>query len=329
MRRREFVRLIGSAAATWPLVARAQQRERMRRVGILLPLDENDLEGQRGVTAFVRELQELGWKEGGNIQYDYRWAGADASRIRSAAFELVDLKPDAILAQTTLTVAPLRQITNNIPIVFLQVADPVGSGFVASLARPGGNITGFSPAEFSMYSKMLEVLKNVAPQVNRVAVFYHPALAPQVGMKRAIETAAPSLGVETIQAGITNAEEITHIIEDFGGEPGRGIVVLPNPATFVNHNLIIALTSRYHLPAVYSAPYNVREGGLVSYGPDPIVQFRQAASYVDRILRGAQPTDLPVQQATKFELVINLKTAKALGLLVPPMLLATADEVIE
>jgi putative ABC transport system substrate-binding protein len=325
MRRREFITLVGGAAVAWPLAARAQQPERMRRLGILMAMAENDPEGQQRVAAFVQGLRELGWSEGGNIHIDYRWAGADVGRIRSAAAELIDLKPDAIVAQTALTVAPLQQMTATIPIVFLNIVDPVSSGFVASLARPGGNITGFTPAEMSMRGK----LKEVAPAVSRVGVLYNPVQAPQLGQWRAIETAAPSLGVQVSAAGAANADEITHGIEAFAHEPGGGMIVLSNPVNDANRGLIIALMARRLMPAIYAYPHYVREGGLVSYGVDPIVQFRQAATYVDRILKGAKPADLPVQQPTKFDLTVNLKTAKALGLTIPPSLLATADEVIE
>jgi putative ABC transport system substrate-binding protein len=290
---------------------------------------ESDPVGQEFVTAFVQGLRRLGWAEGGNIQIYYRWAGADVGRIRSHAAELVDLKPDAILAPTALTVAPLQQMTTSIPIVFMNIVDPVGSGFVASLARPGGNITGFTPAEFSMRGKLLEVLKDVAPAVSRVGVIYNPVQAPQVGQLRAIETAALSLGTRVSAAGAGNADEITHMIEDFASEPGGGMIVLANPINDANRGLIIALMARHHLPAVYAYPHYVREGGLVSYGIDPVAQFRQAASYVDRILKGAKPADLPVQQPTKFDLAVNLTTAKALGLTIPESFLARADEVIE
>jgi putative ABC transport system substrate-binding protein len=329
MRRRDFIALAGVTAAGWSFAARAQQPERTRRLGILMAIAENDPEGQQRVAAFVQGLRELGWTEGGNIHIDYRWAGADVGRIRSAAAELIDLKPDAIVAQTALTVAPLQQMTTSIPIVFLNIVDPVSSGFVASLARPGGNITGFTPAEMSMRGKLLEVLKEVAPAVRRVGVLYNPVQAPQLGQWHAIERAAPSLGVQVSAAGAANADEITHGIEAFANEPGGGMIVLSNPVNDANRGLIIALMARRLMPAIYAYPHYVREGGLVSYGVDPIVQFHQAATFVDRILKGAKPADLPVQQPTKFDLTVNLKTAKALGLTIPPSLVARADEVIE
>ena len=329
MNRREFIARIGGAAVAWPFAAHAQQPERMRRLGILLPSAENDPEAQRRVTAFIKGLRELGWIVGTNIKIDYRWAGADIVRIRGIAVELVKLNPDVILAETALTVAPLQQITSTIPIVFVQLSDPVRSGFVASLARPGGNITGFTPAEFSMSGKMLEVLKEVAPQVSRVGVIYHPVQVPQVGMWHAIETAAPSLGVHVSAANADNSDEITHIIEDFSREPGGGMIVLPSPVTIANSGLIIALMARYRLPAAYTYPNFVRDGGLVSYGVDPVVQYRRAASYVDQVLKGTKPADLPIQQPTQFDLAVNLKTAKALGLAILESFLLRADEVIE
>jgi putative ABC transport system substrate-binding protein len=326
--RRDFIALLGGAAASWPFPALAQQPVQ-RRLGILMAETENDPVGQRYVTAFVQGLRQMGWIEGGNIRIDYRWGGADVGRIRSSAAELIGLKPDAVLANTALTVAPLQQMTTTIPIVFLQIVDPVGSGFVASLARPSGNITGFTPAEFSMRAKLLEVLKEIVPTVSRVGVIYNPVQAPQVGQWHAIEAAAPALGVQVSALGANSADEITHSINGFGSEPGGGIIVLANPVTNTNRGQIIELMSRYRLPAIYPYPNFVRDGGLVSYGTDPDVQFRQAASYIDRILKGAKPADLPVQQPTKFDLAINLKTAKALGLSIPQALLATADEVIE
>jgi len=290
---------------------------------------EIDPEGRKYVAAFVGGLRELGWNEGGNVRFEYRWGSADVSRIHSAAAELVALGPDVILAQSSFAVVPLRAMSGTIPIVFLQIVDPVGSGLVASLAKPGGNLTGFTPSEFSMSGKMLEVLKDVAPLVTRVGVIYHAAQAPQVGMWRAIEAAAPSLGMQVSAANAEDADQIAHVIENFPAEPGGGMIVLPSPITLDNHGLIIALMARYRLPAVYPFPNFVRDGGLVSYGVDPIVQYREAASYVDRILKGTKPADLPVQQPTKFDLAVNLKTAKTLGLTLPESFLQRADEVIE
>ena len=329
MRRREFMTLIGTAAAAAPFRARAQQSNRMRRVGILLPASKGDSEEQRRLTAFVTGLQELGWTEGGNVQIDARWCGTDIARIRSAAHELVELKPDAIVADSALTVGPLQQLTRTIPIVFLQIADPVESGFVSNLARPGRNVTGFTPGEFSIRAKMLEVLKQIAPHVRHVQVIYNAVQAPQLGMVRAIEAIAPSVGVQVVAANASNADEMTHAVEGYAGKPDGGIIVLPNPVTTDNRSLVIALMARYRLPAAYAFSFFVRDGGLVSYGTDNAVQFRQAASYVDRILKGANPGDLPVQAPTKFELAINLNTAKALGLTIPRDFLLVADEVVE
>jgi putative tryptophan/tyrosine transport system substrate-binding protein len=331
MRRRDFIKVVAGSAITWPVAARAQQSGPKRRLGLLLALRENDPQSREYVTAFVESLRERGWPEGNNIQIDYRWCGDDTLTIRRAGVELIGLKPDVILAQSTLTLAPLQQLTTDIPVVFLQVVDPVAGGFVKSMARPGGNVTGVALGEFSIGAKMLEVLKQVAPQVTRVAVIYNPVQAPQVGMWRAIEGAGPSLSVKATAFSAGNADEITHIVAEFAREPGGGMIVLPNPVTvaIANRGLIISLADRYHLPAVYQFSYFVREGGLVSYGTDPITQYRLAASYVDQILRGAKPADLPVQLATKFELAINLKTAKALGLNISRDFLLIADEVIE
>jgi putative tryptophan/tyrosine transport system substrate-binding protein len=329
MRRREFITFFGGAAAMWPLLAQAQQSGPKVRLGLLLALTETDPQAQQYVSAFVQSLRERGWLEGNNIQIDYRFAGADVFNIRQAAVEMIDVKPDAILAQSGLTLAPLKQLTTKIPIVFVQVADPVGSGFVTSLARPGGNVTGVALAEFPTSSKMLEVLKEVAPQVSRVAVIYNPVQAPQVGMWHAIEAAAPSVSVQVSAFGADNADEIAHIVADFASQPGSGVIVLPNPITVANRGLIISLMAQHHLPAVYQFSYFVREGGLVSYGADPITQYRQAAFYVDQILRGVKPADLPVQLSTNFQLAVNLKTAKALGLTISRDFLLVADEVIE
>jgi putative tryptophan/tyrosine transport system substrate-binding protein len=326
--RREFITLLGGAAAPWPLAARAQQGERMRRVGVLMPFAENDSDAQANITAFRQALQTLGWT-GRNVRVDYRWGGGEAERISSYASELVGLKPDVILASSPLVLQPLLQDTRSIPIVFTQITDPVGSGFVASLAHPGGNVTGFAIAEFSMYGKSLEMLKEVAPQVARVAVLLNPEQAPQAGMWRAIEAAAPSFRVQVTAADVRDSAEIKRAIDSFASESNGGLIVLPNVPTIVHRGLIMALAARHRLPAVYSFRQFVREGGLISYGPDRLDQYRRAAAYVDRILRGEKPSDLPVQQPTKFELAINLKTAKALGLDVSPMLLGRADEVIE
>jgi len=329
MRRREFIVLISGAAAGWSVAVRAQQIQDMRRVAILTSFAEPEPEVQRWLAAFVQELRDLGWIDGGNIRIDMDWATADVGRLNRAAMELIDLKPDVIVANGPLTLAALRPMTSKIPIVFTGVADPVGTDFVASLARPGGNITGFTLGEFAMSGKLLAVLKQVAPQVSRVTVIYYPLQVPQVGRLGAIQTAAPALGLQVSGASVSNADEIMHVIESLGTEPDRGVIVLPSVVTIANRDRIIALMARYRLPAVYEFPVFVREGGLISYGIDSAAQYRQAASYVDRILKGAKPTELPVQEPTKFALFVNLKTARTLGLTVPPSLLATADEVIE
>jgi putative tryptophan/tyrosine transport system substrate-binding protein len=294
-----------------------------------MPFAENDADAQANITAFREAFQTLGWTDSRNVRIDYRWGGGEAERISTYASELVGLKPDVILVSSPLVLQPLLQETRSIPIVFTQITDPVGSGFVASLARPGGNVTGFAIAEFSMYGKSLEVLKEVAPQVARVAVLLNPEQAPQAGMWRAIEVAAPSFRVQVTAADVRDSAEIKRAIDSFASESNGGLIVLPNVPTIVHRGLIMTLTARHRLPAVYSFRQFVREGALISYGPDRLDQYRQAAAYVDRILRGEKPSDLPVQQPTKFELAINLKTAKALGLEVSPMLLGRADEVIE
>jgi putative tryptophan/tyrosine transport system substrate-binding protein len=330
MRRREFITLLGGAAVAWPVAARAQQQpDRVRRIGVLQPINESDPEGQVRKAAFVRGLQKFGWTEGANVMIDYRWGGSDTDRIRRYAAELTGMRPEVIWTTGALALLPLKRATRDIPIVFTQVYDPVGSGFVTSLTRPGGNITGFTLGEFSMGGKILEVLKEVAPQVSRVAVILNLDQPPHVAMWRAIESTAVSFGVRLTPADVQGPAEIERAIEAFAREPNGGLIVLPGPIAIVHRELITALAARHRLPAAYGFRFFVTDGGLVSYGVDPADQSRQAASYVDRILKGEKPADLPVQQPTKFELVINLKTAKALGLEVPPTLLARADEVIE
>ena len=328
MRRRHFIILLG-AAATWPLAARAQTPARIRKIGILSAFAEDDPEARGNITVFRQALENLGWTDGGNARIDYRWGGADTARIRAYALELLGLKPDVFLVSTALVLQPLQQLTRDIPIVFTQISDPVGSGFIASLAHPGGNVTGFTPAEFSMYGKALEVLKEIAPHVTRVVVMLNPEQKPQSGMWRAIEAAAPTVRVQLTEAGVRNAAEIERTIEGLAREPNCGLIVLPNPVTEGNRKLIIAMAARHRLPAVYAFPFFARDGGLISYGVDLADQYRQAASYVDRILRGEKPGDLPVQQPTQFRLIVNLKTAKALGLRIPETFLLRADEVIE
>jgi ABC-type uncharacterized transport system substrate-binding protein len=328
VKRREFISLLGSAAATWPLGARAQQAA-MRRVGVLNPFAETDPQVRANLAAFRQAFQTLGWIDGRNVRIDYRWGGADPERIRRQAQELVAFGPDVVLVSSALALQPLLQETRSIPIVFTQIVDPVGAGLAASLARPGGKTTGFTVAEFSTVGKLLEVLKDMAPQVSRVAVILNPDQIPQAGMMRAIEANAPAFKVQVTAAPARDTAEIERAIDQFAREPEGGLIVLPNPVTEGNRKLIIAMAARHRLPAAYFFRHFVADGGLISYGIDQADQFRQAASYVDRILRGEQPADLPIQQPTKYQLVINLKTAKALGLEVPPTLLARADEVIE
>ena len=329
MKRREFITLLGGAAARGRSRRARNGRAASEGLACSTRLPRTIRKCRPISTAFRQALEKLGWTDGRNVRIDYRWGDADPGRIRAHAKELVGLKPDVILVSTALALQPLLQETRSIPIVFTQIADPVGAGLVASLARPGGNITGFTVAEFSMYGKLLEVLKEVAPNVTRVAIISNPDQIPQAGMLRAIEAAAPAFRVQVTVAGARNVAEIERAIDQFAREPNGGLIVLPNPVTIGNRKLVIAMAARHRLPAAYAFRYFVADGGLISYGIDLADQYRQAASYVDRILRGEKPADLPVQQPTKFELVVNLKTAKALGLEIPPTLLARADEVIE
>jgi putative ABC transport system substrate-binding protein len=326
VRRREFIAIIG-ATGVWPIVARAQQARKVPLVGVLIPFEKGDDEGERRQNAFQNGLEQFGWRNGQNIRIEYRWVGSNRDRIRDAAVELVGLKPNVILASSALTLAPLQQQTSTIPIVFTNIADPVSSGFVTSLAHPGGNITGFSPAEFSIYGKLLGILKEALPNLTRVAVAMNPEQAPQAGMLRAIEAAAPTLGVKTSNFSVR--DPLDRSLASFAQEGNGGLIVLPNPVVDENRELIARTAVRHGLPTIYTFRYYVTSGGLMSYGIDTVDDLQKAAAYVDRILRGAKPSDLPVEQPTKFELVINLKTAKALGLTVPSSLLVRADEVIE
>ena len=328
MRRRTFIAALGGAAA-WSVVARGQQPERMRGIGVLQPGSESDPVSQLRRAAFVDGLRKFGWTEGTNVLIHYRWVGDDAARVRLYATELTGMRPDVIWTSGSLQLLLLKRATRTIPIVFTQVYDPVGSGFVTNLNRPGGNITGFTLGEFSMGGKTLEVLKEVAPHVSRVAVLLNLEQPPHVAMWRSIEAIAPSFGVRLTPADAPDSDEIERAIEAFAREPNGGLIVLPSPITQVHRELITALAARHRLPAAYAFRFYVTSGGLVSYGIDPADQARQAAGYVDRILKGEKPADLPIQQPTKFELVINLKTAKALGLDIPTSLLARADEMIE
>jgi putative tryptophan/tyrosine transport system substrate-binding protein len=332
MRRREFITLLGSATVcslTWPLTVRAQQAERMRRIGILLAATADDAEFQTWVGAFQQELQKLGWSIGRNVRIDTRWATANAGEIRRHAAELAALAPDVILAHGASCVGPLLQVTRTVPIVFPIAGDPVGAGFVDSLARPGGNATGFMSTEFSMGGKWLELLKQTAPGVTRVAVLRDTTQGSGTSQFAAIQSVAPSLKVEVNPVNMRDAGEIERALAAFAHSPGGGLIVTAGAAATRHRNLIIALAARHKLPAVYYERLFVTAGGLISYGPDFVDQYRRAADYVDRILKGEKPADLPVQAADKYALVINLKTAKALDLTIPPSVLARADEVIE
>ena len=329
MRRREVITLLGGAAA-WPLRARAQQGDRIRRVGVLSPYSADDPEVRDRIVAFRQGMQERGWSEGRNLKIDYRGAGGDPARIRSYAAELVGEAPDVIIAIASPSVAALRQATKTIPIVFVGIGDPVDQDFVASLARPGGNVTGFTGYEFSIGEKWLGFVKGLAPGVTRVALLFHPELGPfHSHWQNSIEGAAATLGVETTAAPVRATADVERVINAIAAAPNAGMVVEPDAYTHANRRLIIELAARYRLPAIYGYGHEASEGGLVSYGPDMRDLYRRSASYVDRILRGGKAADLPVQEPLKYELVINLKTANALGLTVPATLLATADEVIE
>jgi putative tryptophan/tyrosine transport system substrate-binding protein len=329
VKRRDFITLIGGAAAAWPLVARAQQPERMRRIGALVGTAADDAIGQARIAAFLQGLGQLDWMVGRNVRMDFRWAAADADQARAYAAELVALAPDVILASSGSVVGPLRRLTRTIPIVFTETSDPVGAGFVESLASPGGNVTGFLTFEYSLSGKWLELLKEVAPPVTRVAVLRDAAIPSGTGQWGAIQSVAPSFGVELRAIDVHDAGEIERTIRAFARTPNTGMILTASAFAQLHRKAIITLADRHKLPAVYFQRGLVVDGGLVSYGPDTIDLHRRAASYVDRILRGEKPADLPVQAPTKYELVINLKTAKALGLDVPPSLLARADEVIE
>jgi putative tryptophan/tyrosine transport system substrate-binding protein len=327
MQRRQFIALLGGAA-TWPLAARAQQDQRVRRIGVLSALAENDPESVARRPAFEQALKALNWTNGSNLRVDYRWGEGDAERSRKLAAELIALAPDVIVASGNIALEQMTQATRTIPIVFVQAIDPVGSGFVKSLARPGGNITGFTQFEYSLAAKWVELLKQIAPHVTRAAVIRDPTRGPGIGQFAVVQATAPSLGMELSPINAPAISEMESAIAEFARSPNGGLIVTVG-GTAVHRNLIIALAAKYRLPAVYPFRYFVTRGGLMSYGSDTIDQYRRAAAYVDRILKGEKPADLPVQAPTKYELVINLKTAKALGLTIPPAVLARADEVIE
>jgi putative ABC transport system substrate-binding protein len=329
MKRRDFITLFSGAAANWPLTVRAQQAEQARNIGVLMNVAADDPQAKARIAAFLQALQELGWTDGRNIQITYRWSANDPVRIRKSAVELVALAPDVILTQTSVATAALLEATRTVPIVFTIVSDPVGAGYVDSLAHPGGNATGLTNFEYALAGKWLELLKQIAPHVIQVAVLRDPGVAAGPGQFAAIQSVATSLGVELRPVNVRNAGEIERAIAEFATVSNGGLIVTGSPQATVNRALIISLAARYRLPAIYNVSFFVADGGLLSYGPENVEEFRRAATYVDRILKGEKPAELPVQAPTKYELVINLKTAKALGLAVPTSLLASADRVIE
>jgi putative ABC transport system substrate-binding protein len=329
MRRREFIELLGLGAVAWPLVARAQGPATLRRIGALMGIAENDPDSQARIAALLRGMEELGWTNGRNMRIDTRWSAGDTQRMRRDAAELVALEPEVLLANGAPTVEALRQATSTVPVVFVNVIDPVGAGFVESLARPGANATGFTLFEYGLSGKWLELLKQIAPGVTRVAVLRDSATSSGIGQFAVIQAMAPSFGVELRPIDLHDAGEIERSVAAFARSSNGGLIVTGSVAAQVHRGLIIALAARLRLPAVYSLRYHVASGGLISYGPDPVASFQRAAGYVDRILKGEKPADMPVQAPTKYELLINLKTAKALGLEIPATLIAHADEVIE
>jgi putative tryptophan/tyrosine transport system substrate-binding protein len=325
MKRRDFIKIITGSAAAWSIAAHAQQGDRVRRIGAITSLSSNDPEGQARYAAFLQELQVLGWSIGRNIQIEYFWGEGNRDRSRKNATELVALAPDVILATGSPTLEPLLQATHTVPIVFVQIADPVGAGYVDSLARPGGNATGFTAFEYSIAPKWLELLKDIVPSVKRVAVLRDGTSAAGIGQYAAIQAVAPSLGVELRPIGVSDAAEIEHMIGAFARDANGGMIVTESGSSIVHREVILALAARYHLPAVYPFRLYVTRGGLISYGQSTIEPYRLAAGYVDRILKGEKPADLPVQAPTKIDLVINRKTARELGVTIPDKLLATAD----
>jgi ABC-type uncharacterized transport system substrate-binding protein len=330
VKRREFITLLGGSAATWPLAARAQQGERMRRIGVLMALAADDPDAQIRIGAFLQALQQLGWSDGRNMRIDIRWATTNADDLRRHAAELAALAPDVLVAGSgTATIAPLLQATRTVPIVFTVAVDPIGAGFVASLARPGRNATGFTVFEYGMSVKWLELLKEIAPRVTRAAVLRDPTIASGIGQFAAIQGVAPSLGVELSAVDVRDADETERAVAAFARSSNGGMIVTGSPAASHHSNRIITLAALHRLPAIYPWRFYAAAGGLVAYSADLPDQYRLAAGYVDRILKGEKPADLPVQAPTKYELVINMKTAKSLGLEIPATVLARADEVIE
>ena len=328
MRRRKFIALLSGTAATWPLAVRAQQAERVRRIGVLMPNEATDTEAPLRVTAFTQGLQQLGWGDG-RVQIDYRWAAGDVEKARQYAIELVAMAPDVIFALGNYAVAPLLQVTRNVPIVFAVVPDPVGAGFVESLPRPGGNATGLILIEYSVSAKWLELLKQMAPSVTRVAVMRDTAIVSGIGQFGAIQSVAPSFGVELTPVDVHDARDIERSVTAFANTQNGGLIVTASASATVHRKLIMAVAAQHKLPAIYFEGYYVKDGGLMSFGPNIVDQCRRVASFVANIRKGAKPADLPVQAPSKYELVINLKTARDLGITVPPSLLARADEVIE
>ena len=328
MKRRDFITLLGGAAAAWPLAARAQLTERVRRVGVLMNMGEGDVEGKNALATFTQALAQSGWSEGVNLRIDVRWAAGEANQFRSHSAELIGLNPEVILASSTPAVLPLQQLTRTIPIVFVRVVDPVGSGLVKSLARPGGNVTGFVIFEYALAAKWLELLREIAPQVTRVAVLRDPTIAAGIGQFAAIQTVA-AIGAELSAIDLRKFDDIERSVAEFALSPNGGLIVTASPFGANHPAAVAALAAKYKLPAVYPFRYFVTAGGLLSYGPDEVSPFRRAADYVDRILKGQKPADLPVQAPTQYHIAVNLKAAKGLGFTVPPTLLARADEVIE
>ena len=329
MRRRDVINLLGGATVFWPFVARAQRNEQTRRVGVLMNLTETDPEGQARIAAFLQGMVQIGWTDGRNVQIDIRWGAGDPERLRKYAAELVAQSPDVIVASTAVSVDALQLATRTVPIIFVQVVDPVGGDYVESLSHPGKNTTGFSNFEYGMSGKWLELLKELVPRVTRVAVIRDPAMTAGTAQLGAIQAVAPSFGVELFPVSVRDTGKIEDAVSAFARSSGGGLVVTASPWAVLNRRTIIALAARHRLPAVYSQRVFVIDGGLVAYGPDRVDQYRRAAAYVDRILKGEKPADLPVQAPTKYELAINLKTARTLGLTVPPSVLSRADEVIE
>ena len=328
MRRREFITLLGGAVVVGPVLARAQQPA-MSRIGVVMPFKESDPVGQSLVAAFRQELQKLGWTQGRNIAIDVRYATGDRNQVRALAVELMGLKPDLMVANSNFVTAILQAEVRTVPLLFIGVGDPIGSGLVTNFGRPTGNVTGFANYEPSMGSKWLETLREIAPQVEHVGFMLHPETPANVVLLKAAEAAAPSLKVRLTALGVHSADEIERSVSAFAAEPNRGLIIAPTAVTFVKSKLIVELAARYRLPAIYSRAYYPRAGGLISYGLDEVDQFRQGAAYADRILKGAKVAELPVQYPTKFELVVNLKTAKVLGLAIPESFLVRADKVIE